>query len=169
MYIKQLSLFHLCRSKYVLVSLAVFCSSAHPGLLLIFRAYHCPKTKEMFDNGCRCFPAHCLFQLHLCHYFVEVHVLTAGSVVLTIFFHRQNLLKRLHSFIFLLTFLLLFIAFVVVLTGLHCGGWNGSSDLIYGKALQTVVTSAQRRQQTETGIFKASCLWKFVELCLSYF
>lgn len=62
------------------------CLDGVSGGLFFFLVYHCPKTTELVDDGCRCFPAHSLFQLHLCCYRVEVHMLTAGSVVLAIFF-----------------------------------------------------------------------------------
>ena len=50
------------------------------------RVCHCPKTKELVDDGCKCFPVHSFFRLYLCRYLVEFHMLTAGSVVLAIFF-----------------------------------------------------------------------------------
>lgn len=33
-----------------------------------FWVCHCPKTKELVADGCKCFLAHCLFQFYLCHY-----------------------------------------------------------------------------------------------------
>lgn len=82
-----------------------------------FQVYHCPKTKELIDDGCRCFPTFPFLTLpmSLSCWSPRVDSWECGSG--NIFFTGKTYLRDfvLSSF---LTFLLLFIASIVVLRGL---------------------------------------------------
>lgn len=69
---------------------------------VFFQVYYCWKTEELVYDGCKCFPAHSLFWLYLCCYLTCWQL---GVWIWQYFFHWQTLLKRLNSFISLLTFL----------------------------------------------------------------
>lgn len=137
-------------------------------VFFIPRSTNCSTTTELVDDGCKCFPAHSLFWLYLCNYPVEVHMLlTAGSMVLAIFFFISKTCLR-DVIIFILTFLLLSIASVVVHRGLHCGDWNDSSDSIMACPYKQLLHQ-HNWEGSKWKDLQSKLLWKFAKLCLSYF